>query len=171
MAYELAVKQQLREIRRNPTDLALPDDDWDAAAACPTGQTGARTRNWQLQEFFWLLAYPHPDGKRLVPTLYRAGEEGGAYMVPLDMEALDALTNAVWVSPTRHCSVIDRLAALLIEIGEDGLNPIERNMRRTATWLIDNPILKLQREHEDRSRRLDDVFRAESRQVTRKLKK
>lgn len=167
VAYELAVKRQVRDIRRNPADLALPHDDWDAAAACPTGQTGALTRNWRLQGFFWLLAYPHPDGNRLVPTLYQAGEEGGAYMVPLDMEALETLSDAVWVSPTEHCSVVDRLAALLVDVGEDGLNPIERNMRRTATWLVDNPILKLQREREDRSRRLDEVFRAESRQVTR----
>lgn len=163
VAYELAVKQQVQDMRRNPANLALPDDDWDQGKACPTGQTGGRTRNWQSQEFFWLLAYPHPDGKRLVPTLYRAGEEGGAYMVPLDMEVLDTLSDAVCVSPNEHCSVIDRLAALLLDVGDDDLNPIDRNFRRTARWLLDNPILKLQREREDRSRRLEEVFRADSR--------
>jgi hypothetical protein len=169
--YELEVKQQVRDIRRNPADLALPKDDWDAAAACPRGQTGAHTKNPQLQEFFWLLAYPHPDGKRLVPTLYQAGQEGGAYMIPLHLEVLDTLSDAVWVSPTQHCTVVERLADLIRDVGEDGLNPIERNLRRTASWLIDNPILKRQREREDRSRRLDEVFRSERRQITHQSKK
>ena len=166
VAYEMAVKKQVQSFRRHPENLVLPNDDWDPSKACPIGQTGGRTDNWQLQECFWLLAYPHPDGKRLVPTLYRAGEDGGAYMVPLDMEVLDTLSDAVWVSANEHCSVVDRLAALLTEIGEDGLNPIERNMRRTAAWLLDNPILKLQGDREARSRRLDEAFRAESRPVT-----
>lgn len=166
VAYELAVKQQVQEFRRRPENLVLPDDDWDHAKACPVGQTGARSKNWQLQEFFWLLAYPHPDGKTLVPTLYRAGEEGGAYMVPLEMVVMDTLSDAVWVSADEQCSVVERLKALLIEVGEDGLNPIERNLRRTAAWLIDNPILKRQREREDGSRRLYEAFRTESRPAT-----
>ena len=166
IAYELAVKEQVQELRLTPENLALPDDDWDQTQACPTGQTAETTSNWQLQEFFWLLAYPHPDGKRLVPTLFRAGEEGGAYMVPLDMEMMDTLSDAVWVSADEHCSVVDRLATLLTDVGEDGLNPIERNMRRTAAWLVENPILKMRREREIRSRRLDEVFRAQSRPIT-----
>lgn len=168
VAYELAVKQQVQELRSTPADLALPIDDWDHANACPTGQTAERTGNAQLQEFFWLLAYPHPDGKRMVPTLYRAGEEGGAYMVPLDMEVMDTLSDAVWVSADEHCSLVDRLAALLTEVGDDGLNPIERNMRRTAAWFLDNPILKQQREREERSRRLGEAFRTESRPAARR---
>lgn len=167
VAYELKVKIQIHEVRRRPETLALPDDDWDHVKACPVGQTGQRTGNWRLQDFFWLLAYPHPDGKSLVPTLYCAGEEGGAYMLPLDMEALDMLSDAVWVSADEQCSVVDRLAALLTDAGEDGFNPMERNLRRTASWLLDNPILKRQREREDRRGRLDEAFRTESRPAAR----
>lgn len=158
-AFELTVQQQLQQRRSASSSLALPIDDWDNARACPTGQTAERTGNAHLQEFFWLLAYPHPDGKRIVPTLYQAGEEGGAYMVPLDMEVMDTLSDAVWVSAEKHCSLFDRLAELLTEVGDDGLNPIERNMRRTAAWLHDNPILKQHREREDRTRRNRPIWR------------
>lgn len=168
-AYELAVKRKLEEIRRDPANLALPDDGWDGIGKCPAGQTG--TRNWRLQSVFWLLAYPHPDGGRLVPTLYMAGEEGGAYMVPLDIEVLDTLSDAVWVSGTHHCSVIERLLTLLVEKGKDGLNPIERNMRRTAEWMPHNPVLKRQREREDHSGRLDEVFRIVNLQRSRRRSK
>lgn len=161
--YELAVKAQVQDAMRKPERLALPVDEWDLEKSCPTGQTGERTRNWELQQFFWLLAYPHPDGKSLVPTLYCAGEEGGAYMAPLNMEVLEMLSDAVWVSPTKHCSVFDRLKEVLLEIGDDDFSAIERNMRRTATWLVENPILKLQHERENISRRLDEVFRTETR--------
>lgn len=163
LAYELAVRQQLKKMRRNPANLALPDDEWNEIDKCPTGQTGERTCNWALQGVFWLLIYPHPDGGRLVPTLYMAGEEGGAYMVPLDMEVLDTLSDAVWVSETQHCSVVERLVSLLVDVGKDGLSPIERNMRRTAEWMTHNPVLQMQRNREDRSRRLDEMFRIESR--------
>jgi len=173
-SYDLAVskqvsdKRQLLDIKNTPGELIDPSDDWDATRARPTGQTSAAANDGvQLQYHFWLLAYPHPVSNALVPTLFQAGEEGGAYMLPLDMDAMDMLSNAVWVSSTQHCNVIEWLKTTLTDIGEDGLDPIERNMRRTAPWLLDNPILRRQRESEDRSRRLDDVFRADSRSVAR----
>ena len=165
---QVSDKRQLLDIQNTPGELIDPSDDWDETQARPTGQTwSAGIDDVHLQYHFWLLAYPHPVSNALVPTLYQPGEEGGAYMLPLDMDAMDMLSNAVWVSPTEHCNVIEWLKATLTNIGEDGLDPIERNMRRTALWLGDNPILKRQREHENRSRRLDDMFRAESRPVAR----
>jgi len=161
VAYELAVNHQVQDIRSNPHWLALPTDDWDPEKACPIGQTEGKTGNPMFQYHFWLLAYPDPEEKRLVPTLYQPGEEGGAYLLPLNMEGIEMLSDAVWVSPTEHCRVVDRLRDLL-EPGDDGLNPIKRNMQRTAKWLADNPILKLQHEREKRSRRLNEVFRAGS---------
>jgi hypothetical protein len=159
--YDLKVKHELRHIRSNPNWLALPSDEWDPENVCPTGQTEGVSGNPMFQYHFWLLAYPHPDGQRLVPALYQPGEEGGAYLLPLDMEGMEMLSDAVWVSPTEQCSVTERLKTLLAERGDDGLNTIKRNMRYTAKWLADNPILKLQREREERSRRLDEEFRTE----------
>lgn len=161
--YDVAVKKQVAYKHQ----LVDPKDDWDEAQGRPIGQTESGIHDRHLQEHFWLLAYPHPASNALVPTLYVPGEEGGAYMLPLDTDALDMLSNAVWVSRTRECNVIDWLKATLIDIGADGLDPIERNLRRTAPWLLHNPILRRQSELEESSRRLDQVFRAEGRPVAR----
>jgi hypothetical protein len=167
-SYDVAVKRQVFDIRNTPGMLVYPNDDWDETRARPAGQTAPGTDDGEPQYICWLLAYPHPVSNALVPTLYQPLDMGGSYMLPLDMDALEILSNAVWVSQTDQCSVIEWLKAALINLGEDGFDPIERNLRRTAPWLLENPILKQQRENEDRSRRLDDVFRAESRPMARR---
>ena len=138
---------------------SIPKDEWDLAKRMPNGQTSGRGLNQALQHHFWLLAYPHPDGSSLVPTLYEPGEDGGAYILPLDLEGLEMLADAVWVSPTSHCSALDRLKQLLLEQDENGQSAIERGLRRTSGWLAENPILKRESYRQETSRRLDGLFR------------
>ncbi len=173
-SYDLAVRKQVSDKRQlldlwsTPGVLVDPRDDWDETRDRPSGQTGHQIADTHLQYHFWLLAYPHPVSNALVPTLYQPGEEGGVYMLPLDTDALDMLSNAVWVSQAEQCNVIEWLKATLIDQGADGFDPIERNMRRTAPWLLHNPVLKRQRELEKSSRRLDEVFRADGRPMVRR---
>ncbi|QOQ83817.1 hypothetical protein INP81_08280 [Comamonas thiooxydans] len=157
IAYQLAVHQQLADIRSVPENLKLPYDDWDDITKRPVGQTINRSdMNAALQYHFWLLAYPHPDGSGVVPTLYQAGEEGGAYVAPLDMNIIDMLRDAVWVTTDSHESMLDRLTTLLTDGGDDPQGcSIERALRRTATWLPHNPVLKRHQAQSERSRALD----------------
>lgn len=160
-AYFQAVDEQVRTIQAADGYIhTLPKDEWDLAKRMPYGQTSGRGVNQSLQHHFWLLAYPHPDGKRLVPTLYEPGEEGGAYLIPLDLEGLEMLADTVWVSPTSHCSALDRLKQLLLEQDENGQSAIERGLRRTSGWLAENPILKKESDRQEISRRLDGFFRS-----------
>lgn len=160
--YAHAVDKQVNEMQQafsNP--FAVPKDGWDAERKVPYGQTSQGDDDVALQYHFWLLAYPHPDGKRLVPTLYQPGEEGGAYLLPLDIECLEMLADVIWVSKTSHCNALEYLKKLLVDQGEDGMNPIERNLRRTAGWLAENPISKRERAQQESSRRLDRIFRGQ----------
>lgn len=138
---------------------STPIDEWDLAKRMPYGQTSGRGVNQALQHHFWLLAYPHPDGSRLVPTLYEPGEEGGAYLLPLDLVGLAMLADAVWVSPTSRCSALERLKQLFRDQDENGQSAIERDLRRTSGWLAENPILKREADRQETSRRLDALFR------------
>lgn len=161
IAYQLAIHQQLAATRSNPENLKLPSDEWDDITKRPVGQTMSRNdMNAAVQYHFWLLAYPHPDGSGVVPTLYQAGEEGGAYVAPIDMNVIEMLRDAVWISTVSHESMLDRLTNLLTDGGD---NPegcsIERALKRTATWLRHNPILKRHQAQNERSRALDSHLR------------
>jgi hypothetical protein len=159
--YARAVDLQLARMQRAAgSPFALPADEWDAERKMPRGQTSQGNDDVALQHHFWLLAYPHPDRKRLVPTLYQPGEEGGAYVLPLDTAGLSMLTDVVAVSSTSHCNALEHLKRLLLDLGEDGMNPIERNLRRTAAWLTENPVVKHERTKKEVSRRLDQLFRS-----------
>lgn len=159
-AYYQAIDEQVSTIQAvDGYTHFLPKDEWDLTKRMPYGQTSGRDENTALQYHFWLLAYPHPDGKRLVPTLYMPGEEGGAYLLPLDLEGLEMLADAVWTSPTSHCSALDRLEQLLLEQDENGRSAIDRGLRRTSGWLSENPILKREADRQEASRRLDGLFR------------
>lgn len=150
--YHSAVAEKLAD-RRKWYHLVPPIDEWDADEKEPYGQT-----HTDLMNYFWILAYPHPNGGRLVPTLYCSGEEGGAYVLPLGMEGLMMLDDAVWHTSNEHCSALKRIQQMLIDIGEDGMNPIERAMRRTGPWLTHNPILKKHALKQANSRQLDALL-------------
>lgn len=160
-AYAQAVDEQVFNIQNAKGDpLAIPNDEWNLEDKKPLGQTMQRgVPNESLQHHFWLIAYPHPDGKRLVPTLYQPGVEAGAYLLPLDLEGLEMLADAVWVTPTSHCAALKRIEQLLVEQDENGQNAIERGMRRTSVWLAENPILKKEAGCQVISRRMDELAR------------
>lgn len=73
-----------------------------------------------------------------MPALYQPGEEGGAYLLPLDLQALAMLRHAVWISPDTAMPVTTRLRQLL----SDPNGPLLQAFRRTAPWLIHNPVLR-----------------------------
>ncbi|MDO8732717.1 MAG: hypothetical protein Q7L55_09140 [Actinomycetota bacterium] len=160
-AYFQAVDEQVFKLKNANTDsLPIPKDEWNPEKKNPFGQTMQRgAPNEFLQDHFWLIAYPHPEGKRLVPTLYQPGGEGGAYLLPLDLEGLEMLADVVWVSPTSHCNALQRIQQLLADQDANGQNSIERGMRRTSVWLAENPILKKEAERQEVSRRVDGLAR------------
>lgn len=159
--YGLAVHQQLQAMRSNPENLKLPEDGWDDGIQRPRGQTASPDdRSACLQYHFWLLAYPHPDGRGVVPTLFQAGEEGGTCIRALDANAMEMLCDAVWVSPQSHESMLDRLLRLLTDGDADQDEcSIERSLKRTAPWLGHNPVLKQHQAQLDRSRALERYLR------------
>ena len=139
VAYRLARDRQLADVRAGRLRTPLPADNWDTGRQCPVGQTAAG--DGQLQYHFWLLAYPDPAGQGVVPCLYQPGEEGGAFLMPLNVRSLTWLSEAVSVEADKHAPFLDRLQALLSDVGEDGMCTFERQLRRTAKWLEFNPVL------------------------------
>ena len=156
-AYEIAVAREVAEMR-DPTlgciDLE-PVDGWSEELKFPYGQTATATAEIPLQYYMWLLIYPHPDGGRLAPVLFQAGEEGGAYLLPIDIQALDMLHDVVWVSKTEVKPLYKRLEQLLLDADKEGMSSLERSLRRTATWLQHNPILQCAFREEEERQRLD----------------
>lgn len=156
-AYDIAVAREVGYAQESV--YCQPVDGWDEQTKSPDGQTVSSLKTEPLQYYMWLLIYPHPQGGRLVPVLYQAGEEGGAYLLPIGIEALDMLHDVVWVSETEQMSLYQRIEQLFMDTGEDGLNPLERALRRTASWLEHNPILKRAKLAEENARRLDQIYR------------
>ncbi|MGT2505597.1 hypothetical protein [Cupriavidus basilensis] len=162
--YALSVADQLHWHRTNWA-YTEPKDKWDDANARPWGQTGG-SENTELQYYFWLIAYPHPDGGRVVPTLYSPGEEGGAYLLPLDLAGLEMLADAVWHSKTEHCPALERIKRLLVDKDEEDMSTIERALDRTG-WLDQNPILKMNSLADSASTELDKIIRERLRAESR----
>lgn len=165
VGYDIAVEREVASFRVRGNNgqesvYCQPVDGWDEQTKSPKGQTGSSLETGPLQYYMWLLIYPHPQGGRLVPTLYQAGEDGGAYLLPIGIETLDMLHDVVWVSETEQMPLYQRIEQQVLAIGEDGMNPLERGLRRTASWLEHNPVLKRARLAEDNAKRLDQIYRA-----------
>jgi len=140
-AYDLAVKVEVDRMRASLGFGLAPTDEFDAATLRPHGQTQARGANPcgpNFQYYFWLAIYPDPRNRRLIPVLYQPGEEGGAYLMPLDLETLAMLRYAVWLSPSGSMPVTQRLRQLI----SDPDAPILTAFRRTAAWLAHNPLVQ-----------------------------
>lgn len=156
-AYEIAVAREVAKLR----DPILgyvdcePVDGWSEDSKFPYGQTATSSEEFPLQYYMWLLIYPHPDGGRLAPVLFQSGEEGGAYLLPIDIQALDMLHDVVWVSKTEEMPLYKRLEQLLLDTDKEGVSSLERSLRRTATWLQHNPILQRAIREEEEMQRLD----------------
>ncbi|WP_454737187.1 hypothetical protein [Cupriavidus necator] len=164
-SYAHSVTDQLHWHRTN-WPYTEPEDEWDEAIGRPWGQTSGR-KNTELQYFFWLIAYPHPDGGRVVPTLYSPRKEGGAYLLPLDLVGLEMLADAVWHSKTEHCYALERIKRLLVDKDGEGKSTIERAFLWTGGWLDQNPILKQDLEGDRASVELDRIIRERLREESR----
>ena len=150
--YELALARELAlaQDRKHGWAGIEPSDDFDVDARRPAGQVVERrpgqrrlgradlARDGALQAHFWLVLYPDPNGRRIVPALYAAGEEGGAYLMPLNAETLASLGAAVWIAPAESMPLGRRLRQLL----SDPADAIGSAWRRSAPWLAHNPLLQ-----------------------------
>lgn len=141
--YELAVARELEKLRTCGGLGTVPSDEFDAEARKPAGQTYSPAPSGHisaasLQYCWWLAIYPDPRGRRLVPVLYQPGEEGGAYLMPLDLQALGMLRHAISATPDGAMPLSQRLRQLL----SDPEAPILQAFRRTAPWLAHNPLLQ-----------------------------
>jgi len=161
VAYQVARLTQLAECRANAI-LQPPSDEWDAATQAPSGQLDPINRA-DLQYAIWLVAYPHHlDHSRIVPALYQAGEEGGAWLLPIDSDSLAAVADAVWYNDERDLTLLERLKELLLAPGGDGPSIIERALDRTGSWLAHNPVLA----NEARARQQMQTIKAVARRAS-----
>jgi len=139
-AHQIARVTQLAQYRVG-ANLQPPGDEWDAASQAPRGQLDPVNRS-DLQYTTWLIAYPHHlDHSRIVPALYQAGEEGGAWLMPIDSDSLAAVADAVWYDVERDLTLLERLKELLLAPDGEGASIIERALDRTGPWLAHNPVL------------------------------
>ncbi|MCO8250749.1 hypothetical protein [Comamonas thiooxydans] len=156
-AYRIAVQEELAKSRANPEWLKPPSDDWNEQEWKPENVV-LRDNAPYFYYHAWIIAYPHPYEDRLVPTLFCNLDEGNVYILPLITEVLAMLENAVWYTTTESSSVLEHLKNLLVDIGDDNMNPIERALRRTGPWLAHNPILKSHAAKLEIDRKLDALL-------------
>lgn len=162
--YAQAVQKHLERMRSIDEHTGKPwvaleysvSDEWDSANCRPHGQIELEPTYSRGTNFAWLVIYPSRDGSRLMPMLYLSHEEGGAYLLPLDVRTLEIFRDAIWLNETEHMSVFDRIKELL------GYRPntpraIENDFRHTAPWLNHNPFFKIKQQHAD-DLQLLDVF-------------
>lgn len=158
-AYEQALARELTSIRALPQYLIRPTDDWNESAQCPSGQVDPLNYECSsLQYHVWLIVYPLPttagDGTlRIGPALYQAGEEGGAWIMPLSSANLAAVVDVVWVDETQTATLLDRLTELLI-LDDADERSLSANLRRTGHWLKHNPVLKAEQQRVQRQQQL-----------------
>lgn len=158
-AYRIAVEKELTKSRATPEWLTPPSDRWNEQKLEPEDVV-LRDNSYAPSFYYhaWIIAYPHPHDGRLFPTLFCNLDDGNVYILPLVVEVLAMLENAVWYTTTENSSVLEHLKNLLIDIGDDKMNPIERALRRTGPWLAHNPILKLHAAKLEKDRKLDALL-------------
>lgn len=140
VAYQVARLKQLAQCRAG-ANLQAPADEWDSARQAPFGQLDSVNRA-DLQYATWLIAYPHHlDHSRIVPALYQAGEEGGAWLMPIDSDSLAAVADAVWYDDQCDLTLLERLKSLLLAPDGEGPSSVECALDRTGPWLAYNPAL------------------------------
>lgn len=152
--YGLAVQTTVRrwqEIDENQgsriSDRWAVTDEWDEEAQRPIGQVDPTSSRGT--DFAWIVIYPMPGGLRLMPMLYVPHEEGGAYLLPLDVRNLEIFREAIWIGESEHMTVFDRIKKLLSRSSPDSRSVIEEGFRRTAPWLDHNPFFKMRRQRHD----------------------
>lgn len=156
-AHEQALARECEMMRASPERLAPPNDRWDESVQGPTGQLDPRNCA-HLQDHVWLTVYPRPPtagdaALHIGPALYQAGEEGGAWIMPLSPENLAAIADAAWVDETRRAPLEDRLSELLL-MDEDDERSLTANLRRTGPWLQHNPVFKAELQRSQRQQQL-----------------
>lgn len=160
--YRIAVEKELIKSRATPEWLTPPTDHWNENELKPEDVVIKDQRDNNYAPYFyyhaWIIAYPHPNDGRLFPTLFCNLDDGNVYILPLVVEVLAMLENAVWYTATENLSVLEHLKNLLVDIGDDNMNPIERALRRTGPWLAHNPILKLHTAKLETDRKLDALL-------------
>jgi hypothetical protein len=161
--FDAALANQIKEIKakKHYIDVEMsPRDNWDLSLKCPTGQTDPNEGN-SLQYNFWLVVYPDPTGTRLEPCLFMpSAEEGCPYLVPICLETLLMLQRVYWISKDECKPAFDRLVELLSEQNAKGESTLLDNLRRTASWLQYNPVLKEKARNTEREQKLNIAFKA-----------
>ena len=167
-AYDIALAREIKRAQDPDRGYAgiHPQDGFDEERFRPVGQTidgSVEPHEWRrqacLQNYFWLVIYPDPTSRRLVPALYSPGEEGGAFLLPIDVEVLAMLRHAVWVSPSESMPVVERLRALLLDRDAQGRSAIDQAFDRTSPWLLHNPHLQWLRKEDETKAKLAAAFR------------
>lgn len=93
----------------------------------------------------WLIIYPSPDHSGVMPMIYIAVEECGPIIVPLDAVTLSAMRRMYWVEDDQTVITwLDHIKRLLL--ADAGRGILDR-LRRTAPWLAQNPLLKMERQY------------------------
>ena len=93
----------------------------------------------------WLIIYPSPDHSGVMPMIYIAVEECGPIIVPLDAVTLSAMRRMYWVEDDQTVITwLDHIKRLLLVDAGRGI--LDR-LRRTAPWLAQNPLLKMERQY------------------------
>ena len=93
----------------------------------------------------WLIIYPSPDHSGVMPMIYIAVEECGPIIVPLDAVTLSAMRRMYWVEDDQTVITwLDHIKRLLLAGAGRGI--LDR-LRRTAPWLAQNPLVKMERQY------------------------
>lgn len=156
--YEKERRKYVSNARANPASLSEPNIGWDSERLMPKGQLDGPGEP-EARYYTWLIAYPSPlDSGHIVPALYTAGEEGGAWLMPLEQATLAAVADAVWLDLEHECDLIERLENLLGADQQHDICSLERDLRATGPWLAHNPALAW--EAQQHKRRMNMLNRA-----------
>lgn len=92
----------------------------------------------------WLVIYPSPDNRSLVPVIYRPNQEGGVELIYLNLRNFVSLKNTEFISKNDPISLYERIKQLM-GFGS-GRFEIEEAWKTTAPDVLQNPILRAHRE-------------------------
>jgi hypothetical protein len=139
--YQIERRKCVSSARKDTNTLREPNIGWDSDRREPRGQLDGSSAP-APQYYTWLIAYPSPlSSQVVVPALYTAGEESGAWLMPLDRHTLAAIEDAVWLDLHGESDLVERLETLLGADQTDGICPLESDLRQTGPWLAQNPVL------------------------------